>query len=304
MTHTFDEACKSYLMRPEGVGKTQRRLVEKLAKRFGKDRLDSIGTAVINGYFYGRAGGGGSGKKLAPGTVLREMKAFSAVMNHAVNVGLVESYSVKLRKPKVDDARDRVLSRDEERKLRDVMHSAVAWWIKDCILILLNTGMRSGELLDLNWEDVTLLNEGKAKFGSFVKVESKKGDGKRKVRRIPLNEEARDRFLSLVDLTNYIDDTIPHEGKVINVGHGDLSAKYDLLRNGFIRACAECGITDLKLHDLRHTFATRLVEAGTDLVTVKELLGHSSMDMVARYAHISDGQKSEAVAKLDDWSSY
>jgi site-specific recombinase XerD len=62
--------------------------------------------------------------------------------------------------------------------------------------------------------------------------------------------------------------------------------------------CRKAGISELRFHDLRHTFATNLVMSGTDLVTVKEILGHSDISMTVRYSHPSDGREMGAVERL------
>ena len=59
------------------------------------------------------------------------------------------------------------------------------------------------------------------------------------------------------------------------------------------------GLTHFTFHDLRHTFASRLVMAGVDLPTVKELLGHKNISMTIRYAHLSSDHKQAAVKKLE-----
>lgn len=70
------------------------------------------------------------------------------------------------------------------------------------------------------------------------------------------------------------------------------------LKNGFALACETAGIADVTWHTLRHTFASRLVNSGVDIVTVKELLGHSSISVTMRYAHTNIESKRAAVEKL------
>ena len=67
----------------------------------------------------------------------------------------------------------------------------------------------------------------------------------------------------------------------------------------FNSAVKWAGITDCTLHDLRHTFASRLVMRGVDLTTVQELMGHKHINMTLRYAHLAPGQKRAAIAVLD-----
>ena len=71
------------------------------------------------------------------------------------------------------------------------------------------------------------------------------------------------------------------------------------IRTAFKNACSRAGIKNFRFHDLRHTFATRLVLAGVDLATVSKLLGHSSIQMTMRYAHPTPEALKNAVSKLN-----
>lgn len=66
----------------------------------------------------------------------------------------------------------------------------------------------------------------------------------------------------------------------------------------FYRVCREAGIVNFRWHDLRYSFASRLAMAGVDLYTIKELLGHKTLEMVTRYAHLSPGHQRQAVERL------
>lgn len=75
---------------------------------------------------------------------------------------------------------------------------------------------------------------------------------------------------------------------------------YTDLKNSFSAALKAADISDFRFHDLRHTFASRLVMAGADLNTVRELLGHKSIKMTLRYAHLSPNHKKQAIKLIDE----
>jgi len=74
---------------------------------------------------------------------------------------------------------------------------------------------------------------------------------------------------------------------------------YRSFRSAFERAVRKAGIVDFTFHDLRHTFASRLIMCGVDLPTVKELLGHRTIAMTLRYTHLSSDHKQRAVSMLE-----
>jgi integrase len=140
-------------------------------------------------------------------------------------------------------------------------------WLREIIVFALNTGMRREEILSLTWNHVDLLRK------VATLIETKNGEQ----RTVPLNQlsiEVLQRASTVRNISGYV---FPSQ-------NGKKIMPRNLLRT-FFTARAKAGLQDVRFHDLRHSFASRMVQAGVDLYVVKELLGHKSFKMTARYAH-------------------
>ncbi len=146
------------------------------------------------------------------------------------------------------------------------------------VLISLNTGLRRGELLALCWNDINL----RLAVLSVQATSAKSGQ----TRHVPLNAESVE---ALKRWREQNPDATPLD-KVFAV-----STSFQTAWSGILKAA---GIQRFRWHDLRHHFASRLVQADVNLNTVRELLGHGSLAMTLRYAHLGPDQKRQAVALL------
>ncbi len=276
----------------------------RLKRCFGRwyiRKLSEITTELVEDWKVDRFGEG-----CTPSTVLRDIATLSAVLTRAVKMGKLDDNPVRrVDKPKIDRRPQvRYLDTDEETRLREALmrrdqkaqkmrKSANRWRRKrrkevladltyfadhltPAVLISLNTGLRRGELLALSWKDVNL-HEGILTVRSHS---AKTGD----TRHVPLNGEA------LETLQRWRKQNLHHE-RVFPVTTSFKTAWATLLEEAKIA-------TRFRWHDLRHHFASRLVQAGVPLNTVRELLGHGSMAMTIRYAHLAPDQRREAVDKL------
>ncbi len=79
---------------------------------------------------------------------------------------------------------------------------------------------------------------------------------------------------------------------------GTAEGRHGILSHAFAEIAKRAGISDFRFHDIRHTFASRLVMAGVDIRTVQELLGHKTIQMTLRYTHLSPDHKRAAVERL------
>ncbi|GAN33481.1 MAG: site-specific integrase [Candidatus Brocadia sp. AMX2] len=150
--------------------------------------------------------------------------------------------------------------------------------LKPIVLVSVNTGMRKGEILNLKWDQVDLRH-------NFILLDKTK-NGER--REIPINSTLKELFASMPRSLESECVFVDKNGK-----------PYGNIKRGFHTALKKAGIRDFHFHDLRHTFASHLVMTGVDLPSVKELLGHKSLTMTLRYAHLSSGHKRKAVEMLD-----
>jgi integrase len=158
--------------------------------------------------------------------------------------------------------------------------SECAGHLKPIVITALNTGMCRGEILSLKWDNVDM------KHGFILLDKTKNGE----LREIPINATLR---ATLEALPRRIDGGHVFVNPVTGGPYGDI-------KTGFNRACKKAGIKDFHFHDCRHTFASHLVMAGVDITTVKELLGHKTLTMTLRYAHLAPSHKVRAVDVLDN----
>lgn len=249
-------------------------MLNHLYKFFGKEKLLTELTSMqIEGYKLQRRG------KVADSTVNRELALLKHMFNLAIAwdsfLGLNPVRKVKFFREIAN--RLRVLSPEEEKKL---LQNAIPY-LQDLIRFALNTGLRTGEIFSLRWSHIDLQRGILAVFASKTQT----------IREIPINSETR-KVLEAWKLNKKNECVFynPQTGK-----------PFVDLKTGFNLACEKSGISGVTWHTLRHTFASRLVNSGVDIVTVKELLGHSSISVTMRYAHTNIESKRAAVEKLDSF---
>jgi site-specific recombinase XerD len=141
-----------------------------------------------------------------------------------------------------------------------------------------HTGMRPSEQYGLTWDRVDLVRH-------FVTIPKSKND---KMRHIPLNSVALAAFQELFSRSR-------GEGPVFVNTHSEALRGY---KHWFGPAVETAGLVDFTWYCLRHTFASRLVMAGVDLRTVAELMGHKTIQMTMRYAHLAPAHNLAAVERL------
>jgi integrase len=248
-------------------------MLKHLCEFFGKETpLSEVAPVQIEGYKIQRQ------RKIADSTVNRELALLKRMFNLAIRWDLYSGLN-PVRKVKFFrefNNRLRILSPEEEEKL---LPNAIPY-LQDLIRFALNTGLRVGEIFSLRWSHVDLQRGILAVFASKTQT----------IREVPINSETR-KVLEAWKLNKKNNEDVfynPQTGK-----------PFVDLKTGFALACEKSGISDVTWHTLRHTFASRLVNRGVDIVTVKELLGHSSISVTMRYAHTNIESKRAAVEKLD-----
>ncbi len=215
-----------------------------------------------------------------------------AVVRQAIN--RAKSYGIyqgdnpaqHVRKPSVNNQRMRFLTRDEVESLLSELKNTGNGQLHDITLLAAFTGMRAGEIFALEWPDIDY-------------------DGLSIFVRNPKNRQGRIVFMTArVRAMLARRFTADNEGYVFKDRNGGM---IDRISNSFMKTIDRLRLNarakdrrDKVVFDtLRHTYASWLVEAGVDLYTVKTLMGHSTLAMTERYAHLSQSTLRQAVEKLD-----
>jgi integrase len=270
---TFEEMMDRYkaeYLSLKSFPKKYESLVKSLLSFFGGYRVSEITPSLVSQYKTHR--------RQAKVALNRELSLLKVVFNLAIREWqwVKENPASMIKLEKENPGRVRYLSDEEFDKLLNKCPD----WLKPIVMTARHTGLRKENILSLTWSQVDL-------FRKLITIEHTKNNERIS---IPLNETVLSLFKQLSKVRHI---TSPY---VFSKPDG---SRYHNSLNGFWTAVKKAGINDFKFHDLRHCFASALVQKGVDLYQVQRLLGHKSNAMTQRYAHLSPEQLREAINRLD-----
>ncbi|MCG7869685.1 MAG: site-specific integrase [Candidatus Thiodiazotropha taylori] len=295
----------------EANRKTGSHMAQRIESAFSEflDRpLEDISPWIIEKWRKGRFEQGRT-----VGTVNRDIATLKSCLSRAVDWHVIEEHPLRRLKLAREDSQGvvRYLSVDEEKRLllalktRDMeiklkrasgnkwrrsrkrpplpeITSSYSDHLTPMVILSLNTGMRRGEIFHLQWNDIDFDNK------TLVVRGEKAKSGK--TRHISLNRTALNVLQAWHDQCS-TSSTLVFPGREGN--------PLDNIRRSWEGLLQRANIQSFRWHDMRHHFASKLVMAGVDLNTVRELLGHTDLKMTLRYAHLAPEHKAAAVEKLE-----
>jgi integrase len=251
-------------------------LENHLTPFFGNLSLEAIGMPEIRRYIKEKLAEGYADK-----TVNNHLIVLSRYLAVARDERVLDAPRFKIEAIPLEFAEARYLDAGECRRLLAASAQDDATY-NALVIVALNTGMRIGELLALDWKAVDLRGRKVAVLKSYCRA-----SGKLKA---PKNGKRRDVFLNPQAAAALV--ALKHrDGFVFDCSY---SAAYDAME----RISKRANLAEVGWHTLRHTFASLLVLEGVPLFTVSRLLGHSSIRITERYAHLNDEKNKDAVACL------
>lgn len=305
----FEERYQPYLLSQMKSGKSRVYVI----RHYFVDQWGDKSLSDINGWLVTSWRNSQIKRGLSPAGVNRPISALKAMLQRAVEWNLIDENPLSSVKPLREDPNPmvRYLTDEEERRLLEALVARQDWqrqervshnqWLRDrgqpllpildseftdylmpLIILALNTGMRRGELFDLEFSDVDM-----AKSRVVVRGQIAKSG---KTRHIPLNTSAHSALQRWFKFTGERTGLIfssPVTGR-----------RFNNINTAWSNLMERAEIGEFRFHDLRHTFASKLAMRGVDLYTVKELLGHSSIETTQRYAHLAPEHKQKAVELL------
>lgn len=269
---TFDEARAKFeswcvANKKAGTVRSYKECLLRLAVTFSGKRLSQISSFHIEAHKQGRIKAG------AKVRANREVSVLKSLYNRCAEWTLFKGENpVNLV----------ALTKEPRRRLRFLEPAEEARLLAACgdpfrtlILLGIHTGLRlRSEAMTLRWDSVDLGRRTVTVQAAYSKTGV--------TRTVPLNSRVRAALERLPRTDAMVFGTLSFTG----------------LRRGFDAACREAGLSDVTPHTLRHTFATRLIETGTDLRTVQELGGWAQLKMLERYGHVTTARKADAVERL------
>lgn len=290
--HTLNELIDRYIRdvlptKPKSRDK-QKAMLEWWKGEIGSYALSDVSPALIaESRDKLAAGKTKRGTQRNPATVVRYLAALSVCFTHAVKEwGWIDDSPMrKVTKPKESRGRVRFLSDDERARLLKACKESSNAYLYPAVVLALSTGMRSGEIMGLTW-DVLDLNRGRA-----ILHETKNGERR------------------AVAITGHALEVVKEMGKVRRIDSNLLFPSKEIapqkpqkpidLRAPWLAALKKADIQDFKFHDLRHSAASYLAMNGASLAEIAEVLGHKTLQMVKRYAHLSEGHTARVVESMN-----
>lgn len=301
---TFDDVMLAFL--EENPSERRSHAAKGLMPYFSGKLLSEIKAADVarykrmRGHVIKRRDDGGKPydehRKASPGTLRRELGVFSAAINWCrKELGWEITNPVAGRAPTPPPGRLRWITRAEYAALLQAVPERTPY-LAQYLALGVNTGMRSGEMLGLEWSRVDLQQ-------NLVYLEPPDQKGRR-YDSVPLNAGAR---AALLEQARYRAEHCPDSPWVFCRRNGNKKTGYEngcsriaSVKKSFAAACKGAGIQDFTPHDLRHTCAAWLVQSGVPIRTVAEILRHTDIHTTMRYAHLAPENAAAGVQALDN----
>ena len=218
--------------------------------------------------------------KYKSASINRYMSPLSAALSSGQKWEWIETHPIqgKFDKLRENNQRVRYLNEKERTRLLAVLKGRADKRLYQIVLIALNTGMRKSEIRNLKWKDIDF-------------------ESSRIILKTTKNKESRTYPItpSIAKILDQIARTPNKNGYLFPSDTGE--TPYDFTKP-WETALANADIEDFRFHDLRHTAASYLVMNGASIVHVQKILGHKTLDMVKRYAHLSDDHVSETLISM------
>jgi len=270
------------------VQRTRRSILKAhLIPFFGKVKLDEIGKRDV-----ARFKGQRQRQGLSPKTINNHLGVLSSLLNTAIEWEVIED-APKVKWLKTRDSELDFLDFDEADRLVDGAENPE---IRAMIQTAIKTGMRLGELCALRWQDVDLKKARVRVCRSATRgIVSTPKNGRMRI--LPISPD-------LVDALRKHRRNTKLRGELVFSDDEGGMLNRDRVKRPIARACRKAELREVGWHTLRHTYASHLVMLGVPLKAVQELMGHQTIEMTMRYAHLAPDVKTDAVRLLDTRGNY
>ena len=249
----------------------------RIKPKFGDLALSAINRRDVQAFQNDLLKGG-----LSPASADHHVKLMRRVCNLAVQWEFLEKNPLKgIELYLVDNQVENYLDQDQLARLVEVLHTDENRMVCCIVMFLISTGARLNEALTATWKNVSV-------EGGVWKVEASLSKSK-KPRSIPLNDSAL-WVLEQLDSKGTSAYLFPSPAKAKD----DKDEAYTTITRAWYRLRKKAKVPNVRLHDLRHSFASMLVSGGRSLYEVQQILGHSDPKVTMRYAHLSAKALQEA----------